>query len=125
MLFLRFFLFVISFGFVGIAIAVILYDVYLAFELDRVLRRKDNSPASDPLSSASPDGENDTASAGSAPPRTISVSRRSAPRRAIRWASAVKLLAIAAALSLLGKSILVVPDGHAAVRISQISGVRP
>src|SRR5450631_2960611 len=108
MLFLRFFLFVISFGFVGIAIAVILYDVYLAFELDRVLRRKDNSPASDPLSSASPDGESDTASAGSAPPRIISVSRR-----AIRWASAVKLLAIAAALSLLGKSILVVPDGHA------------
>jgi len=35
------------------------------------------------------------------------------------------LLAIAATLSLFGKSILVVPDGHAAVRISQISGVRP
>jgi regulator of protease activity HflC (stomatin/prohibitin superfamily) len=125
MLFLRFLLFVISFGLVGIAIAVISYDVLLAFELDRVLRRKDNSPVSDPLSSASRDGENDAASPGSAPPRTISVSRRNGPRRVIRWASAAKLLAIAAALSLIGKSILVVPDGHAAVRISQISGVRP
>jgi regulator of protease activity HflC (stomatin/prohibitin superfamily) len=126
MLFLRFLLFVISFGFVGIAIAVILYDVYLAFELNTLLRREDNSPSSGAsLSPASLDGENDAAPAANATPRTILVSRRNGPRRAIRWAIAVKLLAIAATLSLLGKSILVVPDGQAAVRISQISGVRP
>ena len=34
-------------------------------------------------------------------------------------------MVFAALSSLLGKSILVVPDGFAAVRVSQISGVRP
>ncbi len=59
MLFLRFLLFVISFGFVGIAIAIVLYDVYLAFELDRLLRRtNDSPPASSPTTSpASSDAE--------------------------------------------------------------------
>ena len=133
MLFLRFLLFVISFGFVGIAIAVVLYDVYLPFELDRVLRR-----AMDPATSESPeswgnaetlDGANQAKSADTPaenlPERSIPERGRSGPRRPIRWARAAQLLAQAAVLSLLGKSILVVPDGHAAVRISQISGVRP
>ena len=53
MLFLRYLLFVISFGFVGIAIAIVLYDVYLAFELDRLLRRTDDSPPT-PSSTTSP-----------------------------------------------------------------------
>ena len=128
MLFLRFLLFVISFGFVGIAIAIVLYDVYLAFELDRLLRRtNDSPPASSPTTSpASSDAE--VQASAVPPPQTPGATylrRRTGPRRAIRWAAAAKLLAIAAALSLFGKSILVVPDGHAAVRVSQISGVRP
>ena len=128
MLFLRFLLFVISFGFVGIAIAIVLYDVYLAFELDRLLRRtNDSPPASSPTTSpASSDAE--VQASAVPPPQTPGaayLARRTGPRRAIRWAAAAKLLAIAAALSLFGKSILVVPDGHAAVRVSQISGVRP
>ena len=59
MLFLRFLLFVISFGFVGIAIAIVLYDVYLAFELDRLLRRTNDSPprSSPTTSPASSDAE--------------------------------------------------------------------
>jgi regulator of protease activity HflC (stomatin/prohibitin superfamily) len=124
MLFLRFLLFVISFGFVGIAIAVVLYDVYLAFELDRVLRRSNDESAPAPLlGTESPVGEQ-------LPPvnpavSTPRVSLRRNPNRVIRWASAAKILLIAAALGIFGRSILVVPDGHAAIRISQISGVRP
>ena len=128
MLFLRFLLFVISFGFVGIAIAIVLYDVYLAFELDRLLRRTNDSPprSSPTTSPASSDAE--VQASAVPPPQTPGATylrRRTGPRRAIRWAAAAKLLAIAAALSLFGKSILVVPDGHAAVLVSQISGVRP
>ena len=37
---------------------------------------------------------------------------------------AAKLLALAAVTSLASKSLVVVPDGHAGVRVSQISGVR-
>src|ERR1700735_1432069 len=124
MLFLRLLLFVLSFGFVGLAIAVVLYDVYLAFELDRVLRRdtSGSTPAGE-SESALPAGESaDPASTAWPAPR---VSLRRNPNRAIRWASAGKFLAIAAGLSLLAQGPLVVPDGHAAIRISQLSGVRP
>jgi regulator of protease activity HflC (stomatin/prohibitin superfamily) len=123
MLFLRFLLFAASFGFVAIAIAVVLYDVYLAFELDRVLRR-DIDAESRQISSPAPQPGASANSSSSAPPiRHVSLRRN--PTRTIRWAGAAKFLLVAAALSLLGKSIFVVPDGHAAVRISQISGVRP
>src|SRR5271170_2254827 len=128
MLFLRFLLFVISFGFVGIAIAIVLYDVYLAFELDRLLRRTNDSPPTSSPTTPPASSDADLQASAVPPPQTPGaayLARRAGPRRAIRWASAAKLLAIAAALSLFGKSILVVPDGHAAVRISQISGVRP
>jgi len=124
MLFLRFLLFVISFGFVGIAIAVVLYDVYLGFELERVLRCSADATTPAALSGLQPPASEDAdRPASTAPIARVSLRRK--PNRAIRWASAAKFLVIAAALSLLGKSILVVPDGHAAVRVSQIFGVRP
>jgi regulator of protease activity HflC (stomatin/prohibitin superfamily) len=103
MLFLKFLLLLISFGFLLAAAGVVLYDIYLAFELDRILRR----------------GESDRSSAGSAQP----VAPRT--RRAIRWNTAAKLLAVAAVCGLFRTSIVVVPDGEAAVRVSQISGVLP
>jgi regulator of protease activity HflC (stomatin/prohibitin superfamily) len=124
MLFLRLLLFVVSFGFVGIAVAVVLYDLYLAFELDRVLRRGNDTPAPASVSGAEPaPGQSADAVNPIVPTARLTLRRNS--NRTIRWARAVKLLTIALALSLLGKSILVVPDGRAAVRISQISGVRP
>ena len=46
MLFLRLLLFVVSFGFIGLAITVVLYDLYLAFELDRILRRNPTGSSS-------------------------------------------------------------------------------
>ncbi|HEY0704040.1 MAG TPA: SPFH domain-containing protein [Candidatus Acidoferrales bacterium] len=127
MLFLRLLLFVVSFGFVGIAIGIVLYDIYLAFELDRLLRRGEDSTPSQPAgaASASPEFEAQPRPATVQTPGAAYLARRTGPRRAIRWAGAAKLLAIAAVLTLAGKSILVVPDGHAAVRVSQISGVRP
>ena len=45
--------------------------------------------------------------------------------QAVRWHAAAKLIAIGAVSIFLGKSIVVVPDGHAGIRISQLSGVRP
>ncbi|MGA9483220.1 MAG: hypothetical protein WBV48_14925, partial [Candidatus Acidiferrales bacterium] len=41
MLFLRWLLFAISFGFLGLAAIIVLYDVYLAFELNRILQRRE------------------------------------------------------------------------------------
>jgi regulator of protease activity HflC (stomatin/prohibitin superfamily) len=103
MLFLRFLLFLIGFGFLAAAVVVVLYDVYLAYELGRILRLGARTPE-----------ENQ--------PQPVPAPLR--PRRAIRWNAALKLVAVAALSSLAGKSIVVVPDGEAAVRVSQLSGVR-
>ncbi len=103
MLFLRFLLFLIGFGFLAAAVVVVLYDVYLAYELGRILRLGVRTPE-----------ENQ--------PQPVPTPLR--PRRAIRWNAVLKLVAIAALSSLAGKSIVVVPDGEAAVRVSQLSGVR-
>ncbi|MGH9704098.1 MAG: SPFH domain-containing protein [Candidatus Acidiferrales bacterium] len=83
------------------AALVVLHDIYRAFELDRLLSGE-----------AVKSGEESQP----ALPR---------PRRVIRWSKAGKLSATAILPLLLGLSIVVVPDGKAGVRISQISGVRP
>jgi regulator of protease activity HflC (stomatin/prohibitin superfamily) len=108
MLFLRFLLIVGCFGLGALAAGMVLYDIFLAYELDRVLRR-----------GARP--ENATEPSGT--PGPMVVPKR--PRRVIRMKSAAKLVAIAALMGLVGSSIVVVPDGQGAVRISQLSGVRP
>ena len=136
MLFLRLLLFIISFGFLGVAAVTVLYDIYLAFELSRILRRGERQPekpAADQIA-ATP-----TPNEGATPPITATAStpvqtarpnfrlppRSAGPRRPIRWSTAAKLAIAAALCTLSGKSIVVVPDGHAAVRVSQVSGVRP
>ncbi|MGD1209970.1 MAG: SPFH domain-containing protein [Candidatus Acidiferrales bacterium] len=108
MLFLKYLLLIGCFGLAACAAGMVLYDIFLAYELDRMLRR---SPRS-----------GDTAEPGATPAPVVVVRR---PRHAIRLNTAAKLVAIAAVMGLAGSSILVVPDGQAAVRISQISGVRP
>ena len=139
MLFLRFLLLVLSFGFLAVAAAVVLYDVYLAFELDRILRNKDEAPnrVSSPDAANFESSRDPVAPAGNrgsaAADATLTEawagirqrSRAPGARRTIRWQVAAKLLVAAAVCTLTAKSILVVPDGEAAVRISQISGVRP
>src|SRR5271156_698335 len=150
MLFLRLLLFVVSFGFLGVAVAIVLYDLYLAFELNRILRLGERAPkdlAANQVAGARAEaGSLFTSTAGTpgdggAAPGTSAADaetaapvarpafylppRSAGPRRAIRWSTAAKLVVLAALSSLLGKSILVVPNGYAAVRVSQISGVRP
>ena len=107
MLFLRFILLCASFGFLACAAGLVLYDIFLAFELDRILRRSPNAAAPPEAGQPIP---------APALPR---------PKRTIRLNTAAKLV-VAAALSLyMGKSIVVIPDGHAGIRISQIYGVLP
>ena len=104
MLFLKFMLLAISSGVFACAVGIVAYDVYLAFELTRILRR-DERPSD----------------SGPATPQASS----SHPRRPIRWHAAAKLAVIGVLAGLAGESILVVPDGQAAIRVSQISGIRP
>ena len=124
MLFLRILLFVASGTFVLLAVGLLIYDVFLAFELGRLLRPEEGASAKDDSGSS-----NDTGASGGE--RVAAVGTFQAPvriartRRAIRWAAAAKLVAVAVLLSLAASSVLVVPDGEAAVRISQIYGVRP
>ena len=135
MLFLRTLLFVVSFGFLGVAVAIVLYDLYLAFELNRILRIGERKPkdvaaeqaAGTSSEGGSPAGWHEPASASGpvSRPAFYLPPRSAGPRRPIRWSAAAKFVVFAALSSLLGKSILVVPDGFAAVRVSQISGVRP
>jgi regulator of protease activity HflC (stomatin/prohibitin superfamily) len=124
MLFLRFLLFVISVSFVVVAFGLVVYDVFLAFELGRLLRPGERAFEKDVTgqSSETPIAETQPVAAPGAIQAPVRIART---RRAIRWAAAAKLVVVAALLSLAGASILVVPDGEAAVRISQISGVRP
>jgi regulator of protease activity HflC (stomatin/prohibitin superfamily) len=132
MLFLRFFLFVLSSVFVVAAVLLVAYDIFLIFQVGRWLKPKETpadkvvgEPAGE--ASGSPTSTIPTASTIGAPlpgsvPAQLRIERS---RRAIRWAAVAKLVVAAALCSLAAKSILVVPDGNAAVRISQISGVRP
>ncbi|MFZ0879570.1 MAG: SPFH domain-containing protein [Candidatus Acidiferrales bacterium] len=101
MLFLKYLLLVGGFGLLATAAGFVIYDIYLAFELDRLLHR----------------GQ-------AASPENPTVARPAATRK-IRLTPALKLAGAGALAILLGLSILVVPDGEAGVRISQISGVRP
>ncbi|HSY59798.1 MAG TPA: SPFH domain-containing protein [Terriglobales bacterium] len=123
MLFLRFLLLVVSFGFLAGAAGTVIYDIYLAFELNRILRRNDR-PSKGEGSAAESAAHSSTLSA--LPLASASSQLRdSVPRPAVRWTLALKLVALAAITSFAGKSLVVVPDGEAGVRVSQISGVRP
>ena len=109
MLFLKFMLLLIGLGVLAITAGIVLYDIFLAFELDRLLRRGDQT--------AKVADQDATAAPRPAAARP--------GRKPIRWQAAARLAMIAALSMLAGASIVVVPDGRAAVRISQISGVRP
>src|SRR6202522_2587932 len=125
MLFLRFLFFAISATFVAVAVGLVIYDVFLAFELGRLLRSDERPPGK------GEEGHSSETPVSAAPLPVAALGAIQSPvriartRRAIRWAPAAKLVVAAALTALAGCSILVVPDGEAAVRISQISGVRP
>jgi hypothetical protein len=95
---------------------IILYDIFLAYELERLLKRRRREPATLLGGDAS-------VPEVSAPSLTASAGLRPRRRR-IRWSEAARLSVLAALAGLLGASIVAVPDGGAGVRISQFSGVR-
>jgi hypothetical protein len=113
MLFLKFLLLAGCFGLFACAAALVLYDIYLAYELGRLFRRGDQTER----------GSEPTAPSGT--PATATRSALPHARRRVRWDMAAKLVMIGSFAGLIGMSIVVVPDGKAGVRVSQISGVEP
>jgi len=96
MLLLKYLLLAAAAGMFTAAAAIVAHDIYQALQRRRIL-------------------------AGSAELTSTSIRLD----RPVRWQVAGKLAAIAWVPLLLGLSIVVVPDGAAGVRVSQISGVRP
>lgn len=127
MLFLKLMLLLATIGFLLTAAGAIANDAFVAFELGRLfqaLRRKETPGATE--STSQPPSFTGAAPVEPQPspsPLPFTIAARS--RRSIRWRFAAKLVALAAAASFLRAAIVVVPDGTAAVRISQISGVLP
>jgi regulator of protease activity HflC (stomatin/prohibitin superfamily) len=102
MLALKYLLMILGVGFFGSAGALVVYDIFLSAQLRRLLVR------------------NATEESGAA---GDSLARR--PLGPVRWRLAQKLVASGVPLVLLALSVVVIADGAAAVRISQIWGVRP
>lgn len=103
MLFLRGILIAAGFVVIAVAAGILAYDFFIALELDRQLRRFFPKAALE----------------------TEETPRAPRPRREIHWRPAAKLAAQGLLPILLALSIVVIPDGYAGVRISQISGIRP
>ena len=122
MLFLKFVLLLAALGLLPTAAGIVAYDIYLSFELNRLLERRRPKDAAGPTGGAEPRAGAEFAGT---PPAPAGHRIPAQPRRAIRWGFAAKLILLAGAASFVRASIVVVPDGMAAVRISQISGVLP
>ena len=117
MLVLKYLLILAGVGLFGSAGALVAYDIYVSSQLRRLLRR--NATAGDPGATgagASPTGESVAESF---------LHDIDHPLRPIRWGLARQLAVLSIVPLLLALSIIVVPDGSAGVRVSQIWGARP
>jgi regulator of protease activity HflC (stomatin/prohibitin superfamily) len=103
MLVLKYLLMILGVGVFGSAAALVIYDIYLSAQLLRLLRREKTA-------------EGEAANGGAFPQQ---------PSRPVRWKLARQLVIVAVVPLLLALSIVVIPDGSAGVRISQIWGARP
>lgn len=122
MLFLKLILLLVAVGLVVAAVASVAYDIYISFELVRLLQRR--RPKQSPEAVGGESGE--PSATGALPPPVPARRERSGqPRRPIRWGFAAKLTLFAALAAFFRAGIIVVPDGAAAIRVSQISGVLP
>jgi regulator of protease activity HflC (stomatin/prohibitin superfamily) len=102
MLALKYLLAILGAGLFGGAGALVAYDIFLSTQLRRLLRR---------------DVTEESSASGSG------VVRR--PLGPVRWRLALQLAAAGALAFLITESIVVIPDGAAGVRVSQIWGARP
>jgi regulator of protease activity HflC (stomatin/prohibitin superfamily) len=110
---LKYLLMLAGVGLFGSAAALVIYDIYISSQLRRLLRR-------DAAAKAAADGET---AAETATSFLDEVDRR--PLRPVRWQLARQLVISGVVPLLLALSIVVVPDGAAGVRVSQIWGARP
>jgi regulator of protease activity HflC (stomatin/prohibitin superfamily) len=128
MLFLRFALLLAAIGLLIWVLGMAAYDIFLALELDRLLQRR-KTPATAAQTSDTGASESGGGELKPAVPSPWWPAPPDRPRRVVlggeRRKTAAKLLLIAAGCALVRQSIVVVPDGEAAVRISQLSGVEP
>jgi regulator of protease activity HflC (stomatin/prohibitin superfamily) len=109
---LKYLLMVAGVGFFGSAAALVIYDIYLSAQLRRLLR-------SEAAAKAAASGEAASVTAARF------LDEGEPPFRPVRWRLARQLAVISVVPLLLALSIVVVPDGSAGVRISQIWGERP
>ncbi len=100
---LKLLLVILGIGLFGSAGALVVYDVAVAAQLRRLLRRR---------------GESTEGALGA-------VALVPRPFGQVRWQRALQLAGLAVLPLLISESIAVVPDGSAGVRLSQIWGVRP
>jgi len=100
MLALKYLLMILGTLLFGSASGLVVYDIFLSTHLRRLLRRDDESAASG-----------------------TELTRR--PFRPVRWRLALQLVAGSFVAAFLAQTIVLVPDGSAGVRVSQIWGVRP
>jgi regulator of protease activity HflC (stomatin/prohibitin superfamily) len=113
MLVLKYLLILMGVGLFGSAAALVAYDIYISSQLRRLLRRaaSGETPAGSGVG-----GESATANL---------FHDIEHPSRPVRWRLARQLVISAVVPLLLALSIIVVPDGSAGVRVSQIWGARP
>jgi regulator of protease activity HflC (stomatin/prohibitin superfamily) len=106
---LKYLLLGLSFALFGTAAGLVGYDVWIAYQLRRLLERGVAEGETAPL------------------PFSVPAARRSVSEtgRAVRWSLAGRLACLALVPLLLSGSMWVVPDGFAGVRVSEVSGVRP
>jgi regulator of protease activity HflC (stomatin/prohibitin superfamily) len=114
MLVLKYLLMLVGVGLFGSAGALVVYDIYVSSQLRRLLRRD----ASSGSTAAGDDASGDSGAANLL--RDVEH-----PLRPIRWRLARQLSISAVVPILLALSIIVVLDGSAGVRVSQIWGARP
>jgi regulator of protease activity HflC (stomatin/prohibitin superfamily) len=103
MLALKYLLVLFGVGLFGSAGALVVYDVYLSEQLRKLIGRRASGDSS---------GE-------------VQVLESALPPRTVRWRLALQLTIAAVVPILIALSIIVVPDGSAGVRISQIWGAQP
>ena len=104
MIALKWLLVIVGIGLFGSAGALVIYDVFVFSQLRTLLRRSSESSAEGASSS------------------TYLSARPFGP---VRWQRALLLAGLAFVPLLISKSIVVVPDGEAGVRVSQFWGARP
>jgi len=102
MLALKYVLMILGVGLFGSASALVAYDIFLSAQLLRLLRRNKTDESAvevRPLAER--------------------------PFRPVRWRLALQLAAAGALATLVTQTVVVIPDGSAGVRVSQIWGTRP